>query len=159
MCCGSWGRKESDTTEQLNWTELNFCFIGYPKSFGCVDYSIGNFLEMGVPDCLTYPLRNLHVGQEVTVRTRYETTDRFQIGKGVQQSCILSPCLFNLYAEYIILNSRHVNHKREQGFQDKYQQPQICRWHQSNGRKWRGIKEPLDEGERGKWKIWLENQH
>ena len=61
--------------------------------------------EMGIPDCLTYLLRNLYAGQEVTVRNGRGTTDRFQIGKGVRQGCILSPCLFNLYAEYIMQNA------------------------------------------------------
>ena len=62
--------------------------------------------EMGIPDHLTCLLRNLHEGQEVTVRTRHGTTDWFQIGKGVRQGYILSPCLFNLYAEYIMRNAR-----------------------------------------------------
>ena len=62
--------------------------------------------EMGIPDHLTCLLRNLYVGQEAIVRTRHGTTDLFQIGKGVCQGCILSPCLFNLYAEYIMLNTR-----------------------------------------------------
>ena len=61
--------------------------------------------EMGIPDHLTYLLRNLYAGQEATVRTGRETTDLFQIGKGVHQGCILSPCLFNLYAEYIRRNT------------------------------------------------------
>ena len=61
--------------------------------------------EMGIPDHLTCLLRNLYVDQEATVRTGHGTTDQFQIGKGVYQSCILSPCLFNLYAEYIMQNA------------------------------------------------------
>ena len=61
--------------------------------------------EMGIPDHLTYLLRNLYAGQEATVRSGHGTTDRFQIGKGVHQGCILSPCLFNLYAEYIMRNA------------------------------------------------------
>ena len=65
----------------------------------------GKFLEMGIPDHLTRLLRNLYAGQEATVRTRHGTTDWFQIGKGVHQGCILSPCLFNLYTEYIIRNA------------------------------------------------------
>ena len=60
---------------------------------------------MGIPDCLTCLLRNLYAGQETTVRTGHKTTDWFQIGKGVHQGCILSPCLFNLYAEYLMRNS------------------------------------------------------
>ena len=62
----------------------------------------GKFLEMGIPDHLTCLLRNLYAGQEATIRTGHGTTDWFQIGKGVSQGCILSPCLFNLYAEYIM---------------------------------------------------------
>ena len=65
----------------------------------------GKFLEMGIPDHLTCLLRNLYAGQEATVRTGYGTTDWFQIGQGVRQGCILSPCLFNLYAEYIMRNA------------------------------------------------------
>ena len=65
----------------------------------------GKFLEMGIPDHLTYLLRNLYADQEVTVRTGHGTTDWFQIGKGVHQGCILSPCLFPLYAKYITRNT------------------------------------------------------
>ena len=61
---------------------------------------------MGIPDHLTYLLRNLYAGQEAAVRSRQGTTDWFQIGKGVHQACILSPCLFNIYAEYIVQNAR-----------------------------------------------------
>ena len=68
--------------------------------------------EMGIPDHLTHLLRNLYAGQEATVRTGHRTTDWFQIGKGVRQGCILSPCLFNLYAEYIMRNAG-LNHKLE----------------------------------------------
>ena len=78
-----------------------------PKSFDCVDHNkLWEILkEMGISDHLNCLLRNLYVGQEATVRTRHGTTDWFQIGKGVHQGCILSPCLFNLYAEYIIWNA------------------------------------------------------
>ena len=65
----------------------------------------GKFFKMGIPDYLTYLLRNLYAGQEATVRTGHGITDWFQIGKGVCQGCILSPCLFNLYAEYIMQNA------------------------------------------------------
>ena len=61
--------------------------------------------QMGIPDHLSYLLRNLYAGQEATVRSRYGTMDWFQIGKGLQQGCILSPCLLNLYAEYIMINA------------------------------------------------------
>ena len=68
---------------------------------------------MGIPDHLTCLLRNLYAGQEATVRTGYGATDWFQIGKGVRQGCILSPCLFNLYAEYIMRNAKLKKHKLE----------------------------------------------
>ena len=80
---------------------IYFCFINYAKAFDCVDHNkLWKILkEMGIPDHLTCLLRKLYVGQEATVRTRHGITDWFQIGKGVCQGCILSPCLFNLYEE------------------------------------------------------------
>ena len=86
---------------------IYFCFIDYAKAFDCVDQNkLWKILkEMGTPDHLTYLLRNLYAGQEATVRTGHGTTDWFQIGKGVCQGCILSPSLFNLYAEYIMRNA------------------------------------------------------
>ena len=86
---------------------IYFCFIDYPKAFDCLDHNkLWKILkEMGIPDHLICLLRNLYSGQEATVRTEHGTTDWFQIGKGVRQCCILSPCLFNLYAEYIMRNA------------------------------------------------------
>uniref|UniRef100_A0AC11EJA3 Uncharacterized protein n=4 Tax=Ovis aries TaxID=9940 RepID=A0AC11EJA3_SHEEP len=86
---------------------IYFCFIDYAKAFDCADHNkLWKILqEMGIPDHLTCLLRNLYAGQEATVRTGRETTDWLQIGKGVCQGCILSPCLFNLYAEYIMRNA------------------------------------------------------
>ena len=86
---------------------IYFCFIDYAKAFDCVDHNkLWKILkEMGVPDHLPCLLRKLYAGQEATVRTGHVTIDWFQIGKGVCQGCILSPCLFNLYAEYIIRNA------------------------------------------------------
>ena len=86
---------------------IYFCFIDYAKGFDCVDHSkLWKILkEMGIPDHLTCLLRNLYAGQEATVRTGRGTTDWFQIGKGVRQGGILSPCLFNFYAEYIMRNT------------------------------------------------------
>ena len=86
---------------------IYFCFIDYAKAFDYVDHNkLWKILkEMGIPDHLTCPLRNLYAGQEATVRTEHETTDWFQTGKGVHQGCILSPCLFNLNAEYIMRNA------------------------------------------------------
>ena len=86
---------------------IYFCFIDYAKAFDCVDHNkLWKILkEKGIPDHLTCLLRNLYAGQEATVRTGHGTADWFQIGKGVCQGCILSPCLFNLYAEYIMRNA------------------------------------------------------
>ena len=83
------------------------CFIDYAKAFHYKDHrKLWKILkEMGIPDHLICLLRNLYAGQEATVRTGHGTTDWFQIGKGVLQGCILSPCLFNLYAEYIMRNA------------------------------------------------------
>ena len=86
---------------------IYFCFIDYAKTFDCVDHNkLWKILkEMGIADHLTCLLRNLYAGQETTLRTGHGTTDCFQIGKGVRQGCILSPCLCNLYAEYIMRNA------------------------------------------------------
>ena len=86
---------------------IYFCFIDYAKAFDCVDHNkLWKILkEMGIQDHQTCLLRNLYAGQEATVRTGYGTTDWFQTGKGACQGCILSPCLFNLYAEYIMRNA------------------------------------------------------
>ena len=86
---------------------IYFCFIDYAKAFDCVDNNkLWKILkEMGIPDHLTCLLRNLYAGQEATVRTGHGTTDSFQIRKGVCQGFILSPCLFGLYAEYIMRNA------------------------------------------------------
>ena len=98
---GSWKKQESSRKN------IYFCFIGYAKAYDCVDYNKTwkILTEMGIADYLTSLLRNLYAGQEETVRTGHGTTDWFQIGKGVHQGCILSPCLFNFYAEYIMRNT------------------------------------------------------
>ena len=104
------GRETRDQIANILWImekasefqkNIYFCFIDYAKAFDCVDHNkLWKILkEMGIPDHLTCLLRNLYAGQEATVRTRHGTTDWFQIGKEVRQGCILSPCLFNLYAE------------------------------------------------------------
>ena len=82
-----------------------FCFIDYAKAFVWITKLSKILKELGIPDHLTCLLRNLYAGQEATVRTGHGTTDWFQIGKGLRQGCILSPCLFNLYAEYIMRNT------------------------------------------------------
>ena len=86
---------------------IYFCFMDQAKAFDCVDHNkLWKILkEMEIPDHLTSLLRNLYASQEATVRTGYGTTDWFQIGKGVHQGCILSPCLFNLHAKYIMRNA------------------------------------------------------
>ena len=98
---GSWKKQESSRKN------IYFCFIDYAKAFDCVDHNkLWKILkEMGIPDHLTCLLRNLYAGQEATVRTGHGTTDWFQIGKGVRQGCLLSPCLFNFFAEYIMRNA------------------------------------------------------
>ena len=108
------GRRIRDQIANIHWIiekvrefqkNVYFCFIDYAKAFDCVDHNkLWKILkEMGIPDHLTCLLRNPYAGQEATVRTG--TTDWFQIGKGVRQGCILSPCLFNFYAEYIMRNA------------------------------------------------------
>ena len=110
------GRGRRDQIANIRWIiekgkefqkNIYFCFIDYAKAFDCVDHNkLWKILqEMGIPDRLTCLLRNLYAGQEATVRTGHGTTDWFQIGKGVRQGSILSPCLFNLFAEYIMKNA------------------------------------------------------
>ena len=109
------GRITRDQTANICWIKekarefqknIYFCFTDYAKAF-VVDHNKlwKIFKGMGIPDHLTCLLRNLYAGQEATVRTGHGTTDWFQIGKGVCQGCIMSPCLFNLYAEYIMRNT------------------------------------------------------
>ena len=104
---------------------------------------------MGIPDYLTFLLRNLYADQEATVRTGHGTTDWFQIVKGVHQGCILSPCLFNLYAEYIMRNAELEEAQAGIKIAERNNDNLIMQMHQPYGRKQRGTKEPLDEGERG----------
>ena len=107
------GRGTRDQIANIHWIvkkarefqkNIYFCFIDYVKAFDSVDHNkLWKILkEMGIPDHLTFLLRNLYAGQEAIVRTGHGTTDWFQTGKGVHQGCILLPCLFNLYAEYIM---------------------------------------------------------
>ena len=140
---------------------IYFCFIDYSMAFDCVDHNkLSKILqEMGVPDLLPCHLRNLYTGEEATFRIGHGTTDWFQIGKGVHHSCILPPCFFYLYAEYIMGNARldeaqaginiagrNINNLRyadDTTFMDRKQR----------------TKEPLDGSERGEWKSWLKTQH
>ena len=109
------GRGTRDQIVNIHWIikkarefqkNVYFCFIDYAKFFDYVNHNkLWKILkEMGIPDHLTCLLRNLYAGQEATVRTGHGTIDWFQIGKGIRQGCILSPCLFKLYAKYIIRN-------------------------------------------------------
>ena len=103
---------------------IYFCFIDCAKAFDCVNHNTLRKIlkEMGIPDHLTCLLRNLYAGQESTVRTGHGTTDWFQIGKGVCQGCISSPCLFNSYAEYIMRNAGlEKNTSWNQDCREKYQ--------------------------------------
>ena len=110
------GRGTRDQIANIRWIiekvrkfqkNIYFCFIDYAKAFDCVDHSkLWEILnKMGIPDHLPCLLRNLYACQEATVRIGYGTTDWFQIGKGISQGCIMSPCLFNLYADYIMRNA------------------------------------------------------
>ena len=118
------GRGTRDQIVNIHWIiekarefqkNTYFCFMDYAKAFDCVDHNKlwKILLEMALPDHLTCLLRNLYVGQEATVRTGLGTTDWFQIGKGIHQGCILSPCLFNIYAEYIMRNAGLQKYKLE----------------------------------------------
>ena len=111
------GRGTRDQIANIRWIikkarefqkNIYFCFIDYAKAFDCVDHNKlwKTLQEMGIPDHLTCLLRNLYADQEATVRTGHRTADWFQRGKGVCQGCILSPCLFNLYSEYLMGNAR-----------------------------------------------------
>ena len=96
---------------------IYFCFINYAKAFDCVDHNKLEILkEMGLPDHLTCLLRSLYADQEATVRTGHGTKNWFQTGKGVRQGCILSPCLFNSFAEYIMRNAGWMKYKLESRF-------------------------------------------
>ena len=118
------GRGTRDQTASIHWIikkawefqkNIYFCFIDYATAFDCVDHNkLWKILqEMRIADHLTCLLRNLYAGQEATVRTGHGTTDWFQIGKGICQGCIVSLCLFNLYAEYIMRNTGWMKHKLE----------------------------------------------
>ena len=110
------GRGTRDQIAKIHWImekarefqkNIYFCFIDYARAFDCVDHNKQWKIlkEMGIPDHLTCLLRNLYTGEETTVRTGHGTTEWFQIGKGVRQGCILSPCLSKFYAEYIMRNA------------------------------------------------------
>ena len=118
------GRETRDQIANICWIiekagelqkNIYFCFIDYAKAFDCVGHNeLWKILKkMGIPDQFTCLLRNLYAGQETTVRTTHGKTDWFQIGKQIHQGYILSPCLFYLYAEYIMRNATCMKHKLE----------------------------------------------
>ena len=120
------GRGTRDQISNISWIiekarefqkNIYFCFMDYTKAFNCVDHNkLWKILqEIGIPDHLTCLLRNLYAGQEATVRTRHGTTDWFQIRKGTRQGFILSSCLLNLHAEYIIKMPGWMKHKLKSG--------------------------------------------
>ena len=125
---------------------IYFCFTDYVKAFDCMDHNkLWKILkETGIPDHLTCLLRNLCASEEATIRTGHETMDWFQIGKGVCQGYTLSPCLFNLYAEYIMRNAGL--NEAQAGI--KIVRRNINNLRYADDRKCRGTKELLDEGER-----------
>ena len=115
--------------------------------------------EMGIPGHLTCLLRNLYAGQEATVRTGHETTDWFQIRKGVHQAIYCHP-VYSTYMQSISCEMPGwMKCKLESRLPGEISITSICRWHHPYGRKLRRTKEPLDESERGEWKIWLKTQH
>jgi len=165
-------RKGRGTRDQIanicwiieKWREsqknIYFCFIHYAKAFNCVDHDkLWKILqEMGILDYLTCLLRNLYAGQEATVRTGRGTTDWFQIGKGIRHGYILSPYLFNLYAEYIMWNA---------GLNEAQAGIKIPRKN-SNNLRYADDTTLMAESEelksllmkvRGEWKSWLKTQH
>ena len=128
------GRGTKDQIANIYWIiekarefkkHIYFCFISYAKAFDYVDHNkLWKILkEMGIPNHLTSLLRNLYAGQEAAVRNGHGTTDWFQIAKGVRQGCILSPCLFILYAEYILRNAEldEASTSWNQNCREKYQ--------------------------------------
>ena len=144
------GRGTRDLIANIHWiTEkqrkfqknIYLCFIDYTKAFDCVDHNkLWKILKkMGIPDHLTSLLRNLYVGQEETARTRPGTGSK--LGKE--------------YVKAVYCHLAYLTYMQNQDCWEKYRQPQIRRWHHSNGRKWRGTKELHDEGKRGAWKRWL----
>ena len=142
---------------------IYFCFIDYTSAFDWVDHNkLWKILkEMEIPDHLTSLLRNLYAGQEATIRTGHGTTDWFQIGKGVQQGCILSPCLFNLHAQYIMRNAGL--EEAQAGIKIAGRNINNLRYADDTTVMAESEEELksllLDESERGEWKSWLKIQH
>ena len=139
--------------------DIYFCFIDYTKAFDCVDHNkLWKILkEMEMPDQLTYLLWTLYASQEATASTGDETMDWLQIEKGVHQSCVLSPCLFNLYASWDMLG--WMKHKLESRFLGEISMTSDMQMTPPLWQKVKGTKEPLGDSVRGEWKSWLKIQH
>ena len=152
-------RRATEKASELQ-RSIDFCSTGYTKAFMWITTSCGKLLqEMGIPDRLTCFLRNLYAGQEATVRTRHGTMDCFQIGKGVYQGCILSPCLFNLNAEYIMWNAEL--DEAQAGIKIAGGNINNLRYVDDNTL-WQKAKRNLRASWwkwKGKWKSWLKTQH
>ena len=144
--------------KQENSRRVYFCFIDYTKAFNYVDHNkLWKILkETGIPDHLISLLWNLYAGQEAAVRDGTAKTDWFQIGKGVSQGCILSPCLFNLYVDYIMQNTRL--DESQAGIKIAGRNIKNLRY-ADDTTFMAESEEPLEEGERREWKSWLKAQH
>ena len=162
------GRGTRDQIANMCWIiekarelQENICFIDYAKAFDCEDHNkLWKILkEMGITYHVTCLLRNVYAGQESTVRTRHGKKDWFKIGKGVGQNYILSPCLFNFYANTSCEMQGWMKHKLEARLLGEISITVDMQWHHPYGRKQRQTKEPLDECERIVWKIWLKTHH
>ena len=155
------GRGTRDQIANIHWIiekarecqkNIYFCFIDYAKAFVWITTNWKILKEMGIPDHLTYLLRNLYAGQEATVRTGHGTTDWFQIGKGIHQGFKMSPCLFNFFAEYIMQNAGL--HEAHAGIKITKRNINNLRYADdtslmAESKEERGTKEPLVEDERG----------
>ena len=136
---------------------IYFCFLDYAKAFDYVGHKLWKILRDGFH--LTCLLRNLYAGQEATFRTRHGTTNWFQIGKGVHQCCILSPCFFNLYIEYIMWNTRLDEAQAESRLSGEISITSNMQMTPPLWQEMKGTKKPLEESERGEWKSCLKTQH
>ena len=162
------GRGTRDQIANIRWImekarefqkNIYFCFSDCQSLLPCGSQeTVDNSKEMGIPDHLTCLLRNLYAGQEAAVRTGHRTTDWFQTGKEVRQGYILPPCLFNLYAEYIMKTLGWSKNRLESRLLGEISIASDMQITLPFCRK-RRTKEPLDESERGQWKSWLKAQH
>ena len=162
------GRETRDQIANICWIikkarelqkNIYFCFIDYAKAFDYVDHNkLWKILkEMGIPDHLTCLLRSLYAGQEAPVRTGHGTTDWFQIRKGVRQGCILSPCLFNVYAEYIMWNAGL--EEAQAGIKTAGRNISNIRYTDDTTLKAEELKSLLMKVKEESWKSWLKIQH